>query len=105
MKVDLKNLSKKELEKLATDVSKALEDQEKNLREDALKAAEAAAAKFGFTLSDLMGKPRAQKRKTKATAKYKNPADASQTWSGRGRQPAWFKEALASGKTPDEMSV
>ena len=48
MKVDLKGLSKKDLEKLAADVSKAIEKQEKDLRADALAAAEKAAAKFGY---------------------------------------------------------
>jgi len=31
--------------------------------------------------------------------RYRNPDDASQTWSGRGRQPKWVAEALAQGKT------
>jgi DNA-binding protein H-NS len=29
---------------------------------------------------------------------YRNPQDASQEWTGRGRQPGWVKELLASGK-------
>jgi DNA-binding protein H-NS len=29
---------------------------------------------------------------------YRNPQDASQEWTGRGRQPGWVKEFLASGK-------
>ena len=41
----------------------------------------------------------------KAKAKYKNPDDKTQTWSGRGRQPAWFKAAIESGKSPEELSV
>ena len=94
-------MSKKELEKLAGDVSKALESQAKEHRAEALKAAEAAAAKFGFTLSELVGKPKAAKRK--AAAKYKNPGNASETWSGRGRQPAWFKAEIAKGTDPDNM--
>ena len=30
--------------------------------------------------------------------KYRNPADPSQTWAGRGLQPRWLKAALKSGK-------
>ncbi|NRA99718.1 MAG: H-NS histone family protein [Rhodobacteraceae bacterium] len=104
MKVDLKGLSKKDLEKLAADVSKAIEKQEKDLRADALAAAEKAAAKFGYSLNDLMGAPKGRKT-AKAKAKYKNPDDKTQTWSGRGRQPAWFKAAIESGKSPEELSV
>ncbi|EPX9597163.1 TPA: H-NS histone family protein [Pseudomonas putida] len=35
--------------------------------------------------------------------KYANPDDASLTWSGRGMQPKWFKDALNAGKTPDQL--
>jgi DNA-binding protein H-NS len=28
---------------------------------------------------------------------YRNPKDSSQEWSGRGRQPNWVKEFVASG--------
>jgi DNA-binding protein H-NS len=29
--------------------------------------------------------------------------DAGNTWSGRGPRPAWFKAALRSGKTPEQL--
>lgn len=38
----------------------------------------------------------------KAPALYQNPNDASQTWSGRGRQPGWIvKHQEAGGKLED----
>lgn len=37
--------------------------------------------------------------------KYANPADASQTWTGRGKRPNWFNEQLASGRAPGEMEI
>lgn len=27
------------------------------------------------------------------------------TWSGRGRQPAWFAQAIASGKSPEDLRI
>ncbi|MDN4061674.1 H-NS histone family protein [Massilia sp. YIM B02769] len=36
---------------------------------------------------------------------YENPADSSQTWSGRGRQPKWVAEALAGGKKLDQFRM
>ncbi len=103
MKVDLKKMSEKELKKLQSDVETALAKLAESKRSEALKAAEAAAGKFGFKLSDVVGSP-AKKRKP-AAAKYRNPEDKSQTWSGRGRQPVWYKEALAAGKSPDELAI
>jgi len=35
--------------------------------------------------------------------RYRNPDDASQTWSGRGRQPKWVADALAGGRTLDQL--
>nr|WED69767.1 H-NS histone family protein [Pectobacterium colocasium] len=35
--------------------------------------------------------------------KYAHPDNPSLTWSGRGKQPNWFKEALAAGKTQAQL--
>jgi len=43
--------------------------------------------------------------KTKAPPKYKNPTDASQTWTGKGRQPQWFKDAMAAGQSPEALEI
>lgn len=82
-----------------------------------------AIAHYGLTAADLgfpMGtrknaklpaadgdKP-ASKRRKKAgpkpparTVKFKD--DQGNTWGGMGKRPAWFKAALASGKTPEEL--
>jgi DNA-binding protein H-NS len=37
--------------------------------------------------------------------KYRNPADPSQTWAGRGLQPRWLKAALKSGKKLDSFLI
>lgn len=38
-----------------------------------------------------------------STAKY---ADGNgNVWTGRGPRPGWFKEALAAGKTPEQLLV
>ncbi|MBF0098694.1 MAG: H-NS histone family protein [Magnetococcales bacterium] len=34
----------------------------------------------------------------KTLPRYRNPADAQQTWSGRGRRPQWIADHLAAGK-------
>ncbi|QLG87676.1 H-NS histone family protein [Chitinibacter bivalviorum] len=35
--------------------------------------------------------------------KYRNPNDPSQTWTGRGRQPAWIQDWVANGGTLEEL--
>lgn len=56
---------------------------------------------FGFTAEELnkalTGKVKTKSGKAKATStpaapKYRNPADPTQTWTGRGVAPAWIKD-------------
>jgi DNA-binding protein H-NS len=41
----------------------------------------------------------------KVAPKYRNPADPTQTWAGRGAQPRWFREALAAGSVADDLLI
>jgi len=45
----------------------------------------------------------ARKPKTARVAKFTD--GQGRTWSGIGKRPDWFKAALASGKTPEELLV
>ena len=36
--------------------------------------------------------------------RYRNPWNASQTWSGRGRQPSWVLDARAVGLTLEDLT-
>ncbi len=109
MDTDLKSLSRKELEKLLEDVKKALQKAQDRDRREARKAAEKAAAGFGFSLGELNDEakpPKVVKKRTKpSVAKYANPADKSQTWTGKGRQPNWYREQLAKGVKPEALEI
>ena len=96
-------LSLDELKTLQKQVAKAIDDFEENQRKEAFAAVEAKAKEFGYSLTDLTGKT---KTKSKASPpKYRHPENPAQTWSGRGRQPAWIKEGLEAGKTLDDYAI
>lgn len=67
---------------------------------------------YGLTPRDLgFGSAGLSKRTATRTsgrragaAKYKDPTSGS-TWTGRGRRPQWFVEALAQGKAPEDFAV
>ena len=120
MKFDLKSLSRKDLVKLRTNIDKALGRLDEADRKAALAAAEKAAQAHGYSLADLTAgkpakaeKPVAPKKasaanddgRAKVAPKYRNPADASQTWSGRGRAPKWVEAHLAAGGTKDQLAI
>jgi len=103
-------MSSKELKELLGDVKKALKNAEKRDRREALKAAELAAAEFGFSLSELSDSGKKGRKASSGSGaisapKYANPNDASMTWTGKGRQPNWYREAIASGMSPAEMEI
>jgi len=102
MSLDLNAMSKDELVALRTEVDKALKSIDSRRKAEALKAAQEAAREHGFTLAELTD---GAKPTRKVAAKFANPADAAQTWSGRGRQPIWFRDALASGASEDDLAI
>ncbi|WP_209598638.1 H-NS histone family protein [Ruegeria sp. HKCCSP351] len=105
MGINLEQMSRKDLMALRDDVEKALVGAEKRERREALKAAEKAAAEFGYSLSELSGDaPRASKQKKKKE-KYRNPANPEQTWTGRGRKPKWVHDALQAGADISDLEI
>jgi DNA-binding protein H-NS len=111
MKIDLSKLNRKALDKLAIDVEKALGKIEKQDLKAARAAAEKAARAHGFSLAQITGASpaptakAAKKSAKKSAPKYQNPADPDQTWTGKGRQPDWFKSAVAAGTSPNDMMI
>ncbi|MFC6643477.1 MULTISPECIES: H-NS family nucleoid-associated regulatory protein [Sulfitobacter] len=113
-KNDLKAMSRKELERLLSDVKKALQAARNRDQREARKAATKAAAEFGFSLGEISetqpSAPPKKRAKVKKASKpsipmYANPDDKKQTWTGKGRQPNWFRSQIESGTAPDAMRI
>lgn len=103
-KMDLGKLSLDELKSLQKNVEKEIKNFKNRARDAAMKDLQAVAKKHGITVDEIIGK-KGKGRKAAAPAKYRNPDDSSQTWSGRGRQPQWYKAAIAKGKTPKSLEI
>jgi DNA-binding protein H-NS len=50
-------------------------------------------------------KPMARRPYPKVHPKYRNPEKASETWSGRGKQPHWVGAQLRSGRKVDDLLI
>jgi len=77
----------------------------------------------GYTIAELFGggaattsratgtvasrKPRAAKGKStgKVAPKYRNPANAAETWAGRGKQPRWLATETAKGRKLEDYLI
>lgn len=97
------SLSLDELKAIQKDAAKAIASFESRKRKEALAAVEVKAAEMGFSLGDLVG--RAKTKSTKSAPKYCHPENPAMTWTGKGRQPNWIKEALANGKSLDDLLI
>lgn len=104
MAINLNDMSLKELKDLHGQVAKAIATFEDRKKKEALAELEEKARELGFSLSELTGTSAPRKR-APASAKYANPSDASDTWSGRGRKPRWFDAAIKAGKKPEDMAI
>lgn len=113
--INLNVLSKDELLSLRERIDHRMVEVDREARAKALEAVKAAAAEHGFNVHDLVGKPEQGGRKgagraaasvpNDRPARYANPQDPSQTWSGRGRRPAWVKAALDGGASIESLSI
>ncbi len=102
--MDLNALSLKELKELQSQIARAIASYEERKKKEAVADLEDRARQMGFSLAELLGTSPVRKR-APASAKYANPANAAETWSGRGRKPRWFEAALADGKSPEDLAV
>lgn len=105
MQFDLENMSRADLEKLRVAVDKAIKTVDVRELQKAREAAERAAAEHGFTLAELTGTSKTRKSSGPVKAKYRNPEDATQTWSGRGRKPQWIKDAEEAGVDIETLAI
>lgn len=103
-KINLEKMSREELVSLRKSVDQALKASEREAKKNALAAAQKAAAAHGFTLDEILAGKKGGSG-PKSAPKYANPKDPGQTWTGRGRQPNWVKDALSSGKSLDELAI
>ena len=103
MAINLEQMSLEELRQLQKDVKKALASYEARRKREALAEMQEVARKHGLDLSDVVrgGK----KGAAVATPRYRHPENPELTWAGRGRQPRWIKEMLASGTSLEDLRI
>ena len=124
MSIDITGLSKKELDALINQAKKRKSTLSKRKPIAAVrkKLTDLARAE-GYTITELFGgtaaksapkapSPAPKARKTtkgyklgKVAPKYRNPADAAETWAGRGKPPRWLAAYLDNGRKLEEFLI
>ena len=107
MATNIDNMDLNELEALTKKTQQLIEQKKKEKIDQAYAQLVDIAQAVDMTLEQLIA--HGQKKKSKPTRKvaprYRNPKDASQTWTGRGKQPRWVVDALAKGKKLDDLAI
>lgn len=100
----LKDMSTHELENLIKEARERIDELEALEQLKTMETIQNLAKQAGL---EVTLKPAGKRSRARGAtpAKYRNPANARETWSGRGRKPKWVEKALESGKTLDEMAV
>ena len=116
MAFDLDNFSAKDLDSLIMQANKRKKALTKRKPIGQVRRKFAALAKAeGYTVAELFGgngatparKAAAGKstKGTKVAPKYRNPANAKDTWSGRGLPPRWMAELIKKGKKREDFLI
>ena len=122
MPIDDNKLSARELDQLINQAKKRKTTLSKRKPIAVVRAKLTQLAKAeGYTVAELFGGNTAAPRPTKVASKsaskskgkstgkvapkYRNPADPSQTWAGRGQPPRWLAAELKSGKTLEDFLI
>ena len=106
MAIDIKSLSHAQLNEL---IHRAESRRHELAREKIIKVRDKVLALLkaeGLALEEVFdGHIAVRKTRRPAKAKYRNPNDHAQVWSGRGKHPHWFKAALAAGKKEKDLLI
>ncbi|HUB91737.1 MAG TPA: H-NS histone family protein [Dyella sp.] len=109
MAIDIKSLNQNQLNDL---IQKAQARQQELEKEKVTRAREKVLALLkaeGVSFEEVFGGAGAARGKRRGTGtvapKYRNPADPEQTWSGRGKRPRWFNDALKAGKKEKDLAI
>lgn len=108
MLTDLAKLTLDELSKVINDAQKVLAEKQKSERKETIAKIHELAASIGVTVTIDGAKPTARsssRKGQKVAAKYKNPQNPAETWTGRGVKPRWLRALTDAGKKIEDFLI
>jgi DNA-binding protein H-NS len=101
--INVEKLSLKELIALEGKITSAISIARQRERADIKSKVAELALSHGFSISELFDGRGLSK--TKGVAKYANPDDKTDTWTGRGRKPNWLLARLKKGAKLSDFEI
>ncbi len=108
--IDVRSLTPQQRKELSAQIAEAEAEYEKQNKEKTRRDMLALARERGFTsIEEVLGHGAGSQgrtgRRAAAAIKYRNTADPSQTWTGRGKHPNWLRAAIAAGADVESFRV
>ncbi len=105
MAINIEKLSLKDLNDLEAKLAKAKAQARDKAKADTKDKIDRILEASGFSIGELYSVGRGRGRGGKSAAKYANPDDRSQTWTGRGRKPNWLNARLRKGANVEDFAI
>jgi len=110
MTTQLNQLSFPELQELSSNIQKELKARSANIIKEARAELRELERKYSLTVEEILsGNKTASEKSSDAkktvAPKYRNPENAEETWTGRGKKPKWVEAALAQGQSIDALLI
>jgi DNA-binding protein H-NS len=106
--INVDKMSLKDLVALETKLKSAIEVARSRQRAELKQKMADLAESHGFSVAELFGGARsngAGKNKSVGLAKYANPENKADTWTGRGRKPNWLVARLKKGAELSDFEI
>jgi len=102
---DYNNFSETELQDVIAKAEIALKEKQAKKRKAVIAEIKSLAASIGVTVDINDSAEKTVRKGKKVAAKYRNPDDASQTWTGRGVAPKWMQALINAGHDKSEFLI
>jgi DNA-binding protein H-NS len=113
MSTDLSQLSVAELEHVISQAKSLVETKQVDAIKEGYAQIEAIARGLGMSLEELIEAGRARGGRKPSTtavrkpveARYRNPQNPSETWTGRGKPPRWLAAKITAGAKKEDFLI
>lgn len=103
--VNVERMSLREINDLEAKLVKAKSQVREKARAELKEKIEKLVDGSGFSIAEIFGMGAKGRSRGKSAAKYANPDDRSQTWTGRGRKPNWLVAKLKKGADIADFAI
>ena len=105
---DLASMSLEQLQQLEAAVQREKQQRRSQEEDNLYREIREKISVLGISTDDLLkrlGSGKTAQAKPRLPAQFRDPNNAANTWSGRGRKPLWVDAWLKQGRSIDDLRI